>query len=431
MAYDPNELYTSAVRPLENAPQKKIDITMPPTREGAPEWAQPSRQDVTSMIGRYPTPPEIPVETRLATPTPFRAAAPQPQQPSALSREAPPTLPQNYLRNEQTGATYGFRSQPSGAISGEYIPAAEVAPQRQSPAREALGEYSEILSTFGGGDANSALAADILTRRVLGKAAGIRQERGATERAAASEAGATERARIGERGAMERATTARAPTAESTAHAELLRGQLANLQDRSALEEKLADPKLTGPARDRWMRLYEMKYGSKGEKSTVPADIYNKLVSAGMNEEEARQRAGFADGGVIRGFAAGGEIASPVTQTQQVHPAIAQYGQYLTAAAQSGVAPVPFNQYMNLLQSTRSAMQTTPAQFADGGDVSALGRPLQGPGTGRSDSIPATINGSQPAALSDGEFVIPAHVVRAKGTEFFEKLLAQYDQGQK
>lgn len=43
---------------------------------------------------------------------------------------------------------------------------------------------------------------------------------------------------------------------------------------------------------------------------------------------------------------------------------------------------------------------------------------VQGPGTGTSDSIPAR--------LSDGEFVIPADVVKAKGTEFFQKLLDQY-----
>lgn len=49
--------------------------------------------------------------------------------------------------------------------------------------------------------------------------------------------------------------------------------------------------------------------------------------------------------------------------------------------------------------------------FADGGEVN-------GPGTGTSDSIPAR--------LSDGEYVVPADVVRAKGTEFFDKLLDKH-----
>lgn len=53
---------------------------------------------------------------------------------------------------------------------------------------------------------------------------------------------------------------------------------------------------------------------------------------------------------------------------------------------------------------------------ADGGE--ATSGKVSGPGTGISDSIPAR--------LSDGEYVIPADVVKAKGVEFFDKLLAKY-----
>ena len=49
--------------------------------------------------------------------------------------------------------------------------------------------------------------------------------------------------------------------------------------------------------------------------------------------------------------------------------------------------------------------------FAGGGQ----GRLLRGPGDGVSDSIPATINGGQPAALADGEFVVPARIVSELG----------------
>lgn len=52
------------------------------------------------------------------------------------------------------------------------------------------------------------------------------------------------------------------------------------------------------------------------------------------------------------------------------------------------------------------------AAFAD---QAGLGRLINGPGDGRSDSVPAVINGRQPAALSDGEFVIPASAVSAIG----------------
>lgn len=42
-------------------------------------------------------------------------------------------------------------------------------------------------------------------------------------------------------------------------------------------------------------------------------------------------------------------------------------------------------------------------------------RYIEGPGDGMSDSIPANINGLQPAKLTDGEFVIPADVVSHLG----------------
>ena len=51
--------------------------------------------------------------------------------------------------------------------------------------------------------------------------------------------------------------------------------------------------------------------------------------------------------------------------------------------------------------------------FAQGGNVN--GYYLGGPTDGMADQIPATINNMQPAALSDGEFVIPADVVSHLG----------------
>ena len=39
----------------------------------------------------------------------------------------------------------------------------------------------------------------------------------------------------------------------------------------------------------------------------------------------------------------------------------------------------------------------------------------KGPGDGTSDSIPASVDGQEQAALSDGEFVVPADVVSGLG----------------
>jgi len=63
------------------------------------------------------------------------------------------------------------------------------------------------------------------------------------------------------------------------------------------------------------------------------------------------------------------------------------------------------------------------------------GRLLRGPGDGVSDSIPATINGGQPAALADGEFVVPARIVSELGNGSTEagarQLYAMLDRIQK
>ena len=63
---------------------------------------------------------------------------------------------------------------------------------------------------------------------------------------------------------------------------------------------------------------------------------------------------------------------------------------------------------------------TARLQEAEGmaqGGIASLGGPnyLAGATDGMADLVPATIGGSQPAALSDGEFVIPADVVSHLG----------------
>ena len=53
--------------------------------------------------------------------------------------------------------------------------------------------------------------------------------------------------------------------------------------------------------------------------------------------------------------------------------------------------------------------------YAQGGGIQSQGYYLGGPTDGMADQVPATIDNSQPAALSDGEFVIPADVVSHLG----------------
>lgn len=76
----------------------------------------------------------------------------------------------------------------------------------------------------------------------------------------------------------------------------------------------------------------------------------------------------------------------------------------------------------------------TAKAFADGGAIRAanggqVGRRgiVRGPGNGVSDSVSAVNEDTgQPYRLSNGEYIVPADVVEAKGREFFDKLLDRY-----
>lgn len=61
--------------------------------------------------------------------------------------------------------------------------------------------------------------------------------------------------------------------------------------------------------------------------------------------------------------------------------------------------------------------------YADGGAIPVGGRQVLGPGDGKSDSIPAVIDGKRPAALSTGEFVFPVEAVRHFGMDRLNKMV--------
>lgn len=51
---------------------------------------------------------------------------------------------------------------------------------------------------------------------------------------------------------------------------------------------------------------------------------------------------------------------------------------------------------------------------------------IQGPGTGTSDSIPATVEGQVPIRVSNNEYIIPADVVQRFGVDAFDALINKY-----
>lgn len=67
-------------------------------------------------------------------------------------------------------------------------------------------------------------------------------------------------------------------------------------------------------------------------------------------------------------------------------------------------------------------MQPQPTQMMNEGGV------LIGPSHAQG-GIPVKVAGVNNAEMEGGEYVIPKNVVRAKGTEFFDKMLKQYEEG--
>jgi len=119
------------------------------------------------------------------------------------------------------------------------------------------------------------------------------------------------------------------------------------------------------------------------------------------------------EGGYIDGYATGGTIQSggirDLYGTPDNQPTISP-----------GLSGFGLGR-LNNLASEQALNQAQTLGYAEGGLTAFAmgGNPkggyLNGAGDGMSDSIPATIEGKQPARLADGEFVVPADVVSHLG----------------
>jgi hypothetical protein len=110
-------------------------------------------------------------------------------------------------------------------------------------------------------------------------------------------------------------------------------------------------------------------------------------------------------------------LQSQLTPEQKKRQAIANTG--IAGAAGLAYKPVTsvssYRQPLSIWQGNNAPSFGTGPFGTDSGARFAKGGYLNGPGDGMSDSIPATIEGKQPARLADGEFVIPADVVSHLG----------------
>jgi hypothetical protein len=191
--------------------------------------------------------------------------------------------------------------------------------------------------------------------------------------------------------------------------------------------------------------MLSMGYAQGGQINAMGGSptpgIVNKRVDAMLRDPRMRQRMLARPQQLM----ASGELTpdevttmARVAEASLYNPSL--YPQLRQFVVQQGMAPLPptFDQevIVRIMAVARGLQQATPPGQVPGTAQAQMQRPvpgagnggyLQGPGTGRSDSI-GTINEStgEPVKVANGEYVIPAHVVRAKGRDFFDNLLRRY-----
>jgi hypothetical protein len=132
-----------------------------------------------------------------------------------------------------------------------------------------------------------------------------------------------------------------------------------------------------------------------------------------------------------------GRVAEAAMFNPDLYPQLRQF------VAQQGMTPLPptfdpsvITNIMVIAKTLQAQMPATPAGAVPPTGQAQVEQPvpgfgnggmIHGPGTGRSDSV-GTINESSgaPVKVANEEYIIPAHVVRAKGRDFFDNLLRRY-----
>lgn len=167
--------------------------------------------------------------------------------------------------------------------------------------------------------------------------------------------------------------------------------------------------------------------GGTGTGGTAPIYDRNGMVvfpdlppyNPGRDDEWLYFRKRLANGGLVNGYAAGGEVEysprDPLPATAGLDPRLGLIADAEDALA--GELPDPEPVLTAFVQQFgAAALDRLREQVSKGlrmrGDNARL---VRGPGGPKDDAIPARINGVQEARLSDGEFVMTADAVRNAG----------------
>ena len=160
--------------------------------------------------------------------------------------------------------------------------------------------------------------------------------------------------------------------------------------------------------------------------SSVFAPAYNSQAASFWNPDS---RPGYAGGGAVSIGQAQAQLPQSVPNND--------YVKYVNSARSIGMVPLPPEQAIPAIAQMRTRQQMALMQqvinggtmpqaqqgYAMGGMVDGDEHQIVGPGTGKSDSIPAIIDGAQPSAVSNGEIHLPKHVVDYYGTKMLDALV--------
>jgi hypothetical protein len=163
-------------------------------------------------------------------------------------------------------------------------------------------------------------------------------------------------------------------------------------------------PKIQGPTQEEIQR-------QRAEYESGLAQLYSPRAEDGKQSQQGGVPKAFTGSQYVENapkkLAAGGGIQAP---------SAFDFGGAVGGAVGGGAMPESSPYFLSpSAPQPREVLSYKSGQDNSSGSDFAKGGYLNGPGDGMSDHIPATINGKQPAKLSDGEFVLPADIVASIG----------------
>jgi hypothetical protein len=151
------------------------------------------------------------------------------------------------------------------------------------------------------------------------------------------------------------------------------------------------------------------------------------LLSTIINPSAALRTPKYAGGGMVSPQP---PVYGGAPDAQRADPLINAYRVYTTQSKAMGAPTVPFAEFSSLYAGAAQGPMQPPVGMAGGGAVPAAGKMVVDTDpNARVDSIPAMIDGEQPAALNSGEFVFPTDVTSYYGTKMLSGMIEKARQG--